>query len=124
VLYKGGHHGSDTSSKVKLITAIKPRYVCVCSCAGTYEYTFNIERNRFPSQGFIDRVAPYTDAIYVTTLIESEAEYKAGNFKPMNGNIVFFVSGGDISVIGSNNNDKLMDTAWFKENRTLPDAWN
>ena len=123
VLYKGGHHGSNTSSNVKLMAAVSPEYVCVCSCAGTYEYAFNVERNRFPSQGFIDRVAPYTDAIYVTSFIENKAAYDAGDVKPFNGTIVFLVSNGEFSINCSNNNLKLKDTEWFKNNRDLPSTW-
>jgi len=124
VLYKGGHHGSETSSHPLLMGAIKPDYVCVCSCVGTYEYPFN-DVNRFPSQGFIDRVSPYTDAVYITTLIESKAAYDAGNFKSFNGNIIFMVKegDGDISISFSNNNLKLKETTWFEDNREMPEAW-
>ena len=41
----------------------------------------------------------------------------------MNGNIVFTVSSGEISLTFSNNDLKLKDTNWFKEKRTCPDAW-
>jgi hypothetical protein len=40
-----------------------------------------------------------------------------------NGNIVFTVSDGNISVQGSNNNTVLKDTQWFLENRVMPQAW-
>ena len=42
----------------------------------------------------------------------------------LNGNIQV-VSDADtgVTVIGSNNNTKLKDTDWFKNNRTAPDAW-
>jgi len=120
VLYKGGHHGSDTSSHAKLMAAIMPDYVCVCTCAGTYEYSFNVERNRFPSQGFIDRVAPYTDEVYITTLI---IDYPNNLYESFNGDIVFLVSDSIISINCSNNNLKLKETEWFLNNKTMPDAW-
>ena len=120
VLYKGGHHGSNTSSNEKLMEEIKPEYVCVCSCVGTSQYTFYNPNNVFPSQGFINRVAPYTDKIYITTLI---TDYQNNIFTSFNGDIVFLVSDDKISVICSNNDDILKDTEWFKNNRTLPDAW-
>ncbi|MCL2066379.1 MAG: MBL fold metallo-hydrolase [Treponema sp.] len=118
-LYKGGHHGSRTSSNVKLMEAIRPEYVCVCSCTGSSEYNAN-PQNVFPSQDFINRVAPYTDRVYVTTLV---TDYAGNQFEPLNGNIIFSVSQGNISVAGSNNSLKLKDTPWFMENRNMPADW-
>lgn len=40
-LFKGGHHGSYTASTDKLLSAIKPKAVAVCCCAGSTEYTSN-----------------------------------------------------------------------------------
>ena len=119
VLYKGGHHGSSTSSGTKLMAAITPEYVCVCTCAGSSEYRAS-PANVFPSQGFVDRVAPYTDKVYITTLMN---DYSANDYTSMNGNIIFRVSGEEISIEGSNNNMKLKDTDWFKNNRQMPPAW-
>ena len=118
-VYKGGHHGSNTSSNIKLMAAITPEYVCVCTCAGTDEYGANPE-NIFPSQAFVDRVAPYTDKVYITTLI---LDYSAGIYGSMNGNIVLIISAGGITVACSNNNTKLKDTQWFKDNRATPSYW-
>jgi hypothetical protein len=101
------------------MAAIKPEYICVCSCAGSSEYRASWQ-NVFPSQGFINRIAPYTDKVYVTTLV---TDYNNNEYTSLNGNIVFFVSGGNISVIGSNNSLKLKDTEWFWINRQMPDAW-
>lgn len=149
VLYKAGHHGSKTSSNDVLLSVIKPQIVCVCCCAGTDEYTKTPE-NMFPTQEFVDRIAPYTDKVYVTTV---GGENKT--FASMNGTIVFGCSyvpkenaapttpsdgttEGDISeskeakdveyeykfnMYFTNNSDKLKDTDWFKNNRTCPDAW-
>lgn len=150
VLYKAGHHGSKTSSHDVLLKAIKPQIVCVCCCAGTDEYTKTPE-NMFPTQEFVDRIAPYTDKVYVTTV---GGENKT--FSSMNGNIVFGCSyvakqSGEVatpdsgttddkntesgteakdveyeykfSMYFTNNSDKLKDTDWFKNNRTCPDAW-
>lgn len=150
VLYKAGHHGSKTSSNDVLLSVIKPQIVCVCCCAGTDEYTKTPE-NMFPTQEFVDRIAPYTDKVYVTTV---GGENKT--FSSMNGNIVFGCSyvakqSGEVetpdsgttddkttesgteakdveyeykfSMYFTNNSDKLKDTDWFKNNRTCPDAW-
>ncbi len=114
-LYKGGHHGSKTSSSATLLAKIKPEIVCVCCCAGTSEYT-SVQANQFPTQDFINRIAPYTDKVYVTT---GKAGYT------MNGNItVSCPDGKNLTVTGSNNNLILKETAWFKAERTLPSAWS
>jgi len=118
VLYKAGHHGSVTSSNIKLMSSITPEYVFVTACVGTSEYT-TVNSTKFPSQDFINRTAPYTDKVYATTY--------AGNypdFESFNGNIVFSVSeNGIFNVNCSNNNLILKETEWFKNNRTMPSAW-
>lgn len=111
-LFKAGHHGSATSTNDVLLKVIKPKYVIASCVTGDRRYGF-------PSQNFIDRVAPYTDNVYITMLhTEDQATYGK-----MNGNIVFSCIDGDITVTGSNNSLKLKETAWFLANRTMPDAW-
>ncbi len=116
-LYKGGHHGSPTSSSAELLAAIQPEIVCVCCCCGSDEYTDNVA-NMFPSQAFVDRIAPYTDKVYVTTMVDGEEGYQS-----MNGNIVVTGKEEGVTVNCSNNDLLFKDTEWFKENRTMPDAW-
>ena len=120
VLYKGGHHGSSTSSNDVLLASITPEYVCICTCAGSSEYSSTIP-NQFPTQAFIDRIAPYTDKVYVTTLM---INYPAGEYEPLNGNILFLVSQGNITVSGSNDDRKLKDSEWFRMYRAMPAAWS
>ena len=117
-LYKGGHHGSPTSSTDALLSVIKPEIVCVCCCAGSDEYTEE-PANMFPSQAFVDRIAPYTQKVYVTTMVADNAN----GYQSMNGNIVVSSRGGEVSVNCSNNNTLLKDTEWFIKNRIMPDAW-
>ena len=117
-LFKGGHHGSYTATSETLLQVIQPEIVCVCCCCGSTEYTTNMA-NVFPAQAFIDRVAPYTDKVYVTTVIADNAQ----GFQSLNGNIVVKKKDGSISVEGSNNNTLFKDTDWFKEHRTMPNAW-
>ncbi|MDE5721595.1 MAG: MBL fold metallo-hydrolase [Clostridia bacterium] len=116
-LFKGGHHGSYTASTEKLLNVIKPKNVAVCCCCGTTEYTSNTD-NTFPAQAFIDRVSKYTENVYCTTLM---IDYKAGTYESMNGNIVFYYKregeGGVLKLYCSNNNTKLKDTEWFRQNR-------
>lgn len=116
-LYKAGHHGSKTSSSTELLEVIRPDIVCVCACAGSTEYTTKNE-NTFPTQQFIDRVAKYTEEVYVTTLC---LDYKKGEFTSMNGNIVISSAKGSVAIekTFSASDLTLFDTEWFKQNRTL-----
>ena len=118
VLFKGGHHGSKTSNTPELLSVIQPEIVCVCCCCGSDEYTDNVA-NMFPTQAFVDNVAPYTDRVYVTTMVTSDGT----GYQPMNGNIVVTSSGGEVSVSCSNTNTLFKDTQWFKANRIMPNAW-
>ena len=128
-LFKAGHHGSYTASTVTLLKVIKPKIVCVCCCAGAVEYTKGVKNNNtFPSQAFIERVAPYTSRVYVTTLgfVEynaTEGKWEDKGFTSMNGNITVLSRNGEVTVTCSNNDTLLKDTAWFAENRTRPSAW-
>lgn len=116
-LFKGGHHGSPTSSNDCLLSVIQPEVVCVCCCAGAPEYTINPE-NTFPSQAFIDRISKYTEKVYVTSLATGVSyDPKSWEFTSMNGNIVVKSDGVAFSVKGSNHDILLKDTEWFRENR-------
>lgn len=118
-LYKAGHHGSKTSSTEVLLAAIRPEYVCVCCCAGSSEYTSNIE-NQFPTQAFIDRVSVYTDQVYVTTLC---TDYSNNRFTSMNGNITLVSTGTSVEISCSASSLPLRESEWFKTYRECPKAW-
>ena len=115
-LFKGGHHGSYTANTDTLLSVIKPKNVCICCCAGSDEYT-KTPANMFPAQAAINRIAKYTDKVYVTTVVkDTEPGYQS-----MNGNIKFFCQKGtDYSIGGSNNDVILKETEWFRNNRTWP----
>ena len=117
-LFKAGHHGSPTSSTTELLSVIQPEIVCVCCCCGSDEYTDNVA-NMFPSQAFVDRIAPYTDKVYVTTVMKNDGK----SYTSMNGNIVVYTENGKIKVRCSNNDTLFKDTDWFQKNRTTPNAW-
>ena len=117
-LFKGGHHGSPTSNTESLLSVIQPEIVCVCCCCGSDEYTKNTA-NMFPSQAFVDRIAPYTKNVYVTTIVSDTAS----GYTSMNGNIVVMINDNEITVRCSNNATLFKDTQWFKENRDCPQAW-
>ena len=115
-LFKGGHHGSYTANTDTLLSVIKPKTVCICCCAGSTEYTKNMN-NTFPAQDAINRIGKYTDKIYVTTVVSDDDK----GYKSMNGIITFHSEkGADYVVTGSNNNIILKETDWFKKNRTWP----
>ena len=118
-LYKAGHHGSKTSSSEEFMAVIQPEIVCVCCCAGSPEYT-ETNANQFPTQIFIDNVAPYTDKIYVTTLC---TDYDNDEFTSMNGNITVTATKTGVTVACSASDTLLKDTEWFKKNRTCPSNW-
>lgn len=117
-LYKAGHHGSKTSSGETLLSAIRPEYVGICCCAGSAEYKASPE-NTFPTQAFINRIAKYTDKIFVTTLC---VNWETSEYTSFNGNIVFWIDATTnlINLDCSNNNKKLKETEWFSTNRTNP----
>ncbi|MCQ2800878.1 MAG: hypothetical protein MJ216_02875, partial [Bacilli bacterium] len=115
-LFKGGHHGSYTANTDNLLSVIKPKTVCICCCAGSDEYTSNPD-NMFPAQDAVNRIAKYTDKVYVTTVVSDDDK----GYKSMNGNINFHCESGQLyTVTGSNNSIILKDTDWFKANRTWP----
>lgn len=118
-LYKAAHHGSSTSSNNALLSVIQPQIVCVCCCCGSPEYT-KTSANQFPTQSFIDRIAPYTDRVYVTTLC---IDYAQGRYTSMNGCIAVIGTDTGVVVQCSESNTLLKDSAWFRENRTCPPAW-
>ena len=129
-LFKAGHHGSKTSSTNALLSVIKPKIVTVTCVAGSVEYTQNLE-NTFPTQDMINRVASYTEKVYVTSYIDIEYNTQkekwanSDEVKSLNGNIVISSSAdSDVSVTCSVSNTLLKDTEWFKANRETPPAWN
>jgi len=107
-LFKAGHHGSATSSNDCLLSKITPNICAVCTCAGSNEYTNNLN-NIFPTQKFIDRISKYTDRVYVTTLFNEETMKN----ESMNGNIIISSNGNYIGIYATNNLIKLKDTEWF-----------
>ncbi len=123
-LFKGGHHGSKTSSTDTLLSVVQPETVCVCCCAGAPEYTTDND-NTFPTQAFVNRVARYTDKIYVTTLatdvyISDDGKTKSWEYTSMNGHITVISDGVSFDLRASNHLTVLKDTEWFKGNRTWP----
>ena len=115
-LFKAGHHGSKTSSNECLLIKIKPKICCVCCCAGCNEYTQDVY-NIFPTQDFVNRIAAYTDRVYVTSMLNDAETISQGKyvFESMNGNICVSSNGDYVAIYASNNLTKLKDTTWFNE---------
>ena len=116
-LFKAGHHGSYTASSDALLSVIQPEMVCVCCCCGNMEYADEkYPENDFPSQAFTDRVAKYTEQVFVTSIVSDNEQ----GYTSMNGNIVVCSKNGAVTVRCSNNAILFKDTEWFKSHRT----WN
>ena len=136
-LYKAGHHGSSTSSCEKFMSTIQPNISVAQCCAGSVEYSDDIKKGTFPTQSYIDAIAPYTEKVYVPITIDivqvegqdtpsdtSDDKYdNKGNYQLLNGNIVVISEESGVMVECSNNATLLKDTAWFKNYRTLPNDW-
>lgn len=121
-VFKGGHHGSGTSNTDTLLNVIQPENICICSCAGTPEYTSN-SLNQFPYQEVIYRFAKHTENIYVTSQIDLERSNGEEYYvKSMNGNIIVRSTPSSFTIIGTNNSLKLKDTEWFKQYRSWPET--
>ena len=113
-MYKAGHHGSSTSSSIKLLDVIKPK-ICVVTCVAGDEYGF-------PTQDFIDRISSYTKLVYVNSICE-EGFTGGKEYAPLNGDIVVVSNSEKVSVKCSNNDTLLKDTSWFKQKRVMPTGW-
>ena len=110
-----------------MLSAIRPQYVCVCCVAGSVQYTQS-SASTFPTQDFVNRIAAYTDNVYVTdkseTVLNSYGRREDVFCKPLNGDIVFACTDGKVSMYFSASNRKLKDSEWFGEYRTLPTQWS
>jgi hypothetical protein len=110
VLFKAGHHGSQTSSNNVLLNKITPS-ICVASCvAGSSEYTNNY-KNIFPTQDFISRIGRYTSRVYVTSLFNE----KSLSYESFNGTICISSNGTNVGITATNNITKLKESTWFNE---------
>lgn len=119
-LFKAGHHGSYTASGQELLSEVTPSLCVVTCCAGNSEYASD-PLHSFPAQEFLDRIAPFTDRVYVTTLGDFSDKSK---YAPFNGNVVVSYSpDSEESLVFSHSDAKLKDSEWMKTNRTMPSPW-
>ena len=134
-LFKAGHHGSATANTNDLLSVIQPEYIAITCVAGSVEYSKDHD-NTFPYQETIDRIAPYTDNVFVTSCMDMEdtgetlsnghPKYKnpdGQNARSLNGTIIFECNDNVINFRGTNNSIKLKDSDWFKTYRSTPTIW-
>ena len=114
-LFKAGHHGSKTSSNEVLLSVIQPEIVVIPCVAGTNEYSSG--SGTFPTQDTLNRLAKYTKNLYAPAVT---VDGTTKNYTALNGLIIVWSNGTDITVTGSNNSTILKETDWFKANRTWP----
>lgn len=123
-LYKAGHHGSRTASTTTLMAQIRPEIVVVSCVAGSKYYTKSYNENTFPAQSVIDNIAPYTDKVYATGIIQTDNDGNEIDGAEFNGNIVLLYNKSDTPEMSFSASDKILkESDWFKKNRTCPDAW-
>jgi len=118
---QAGHHGSSTSTNMVLLEAIRPQYIVIPTVAGSPEFTATL-LNQFPTQTFINRIAPFTRNVFATSVVVDSAE-RPHRATSMNGDVVVTSNRYGITINGSNNDTLLMDTDWFRAYRQMPVAW-
>ena len=114
-LYKMGHHGSKTSSSMKLLNVIKPKVAVATCVAFTTEYTDNMD-NTFPTKAAIDNLASINtvEHFYVPYMY---SENEAG-FEEANGNIVVYANSNGTYVECSKTNVDFFEFDIFKKYRS------
>ena len=126
-LFKAGHHGSSTSSHDVLLDVIQPEIVVITAVVGNFEYAKNEPGNvningTFPTTATLTRIAKHTSKVYATSLglisQNPDGTYEDTGFESLNGDIVVTSNSSGITVIGSNNNTLLKDTAWAQTYRS------
>lgn len=128
-LFKAGHHGSYTANTEELMAVIQPKVVCVCCCCGTFQYTSEVDsKNNFPAQDFFDHVLPYTDLIFVTSMLElpqtddlSSVKFSQCTVTSCNGNIVVL---SDLTIYCSARGEPITRTDWYVQNRKRKETGN
>ena len=113
-LYKMGHHGSKTSSSMKLLQEIKPKVAVATCVAFTTEYTDNMD-NTFPTKAAIDNLVSIgsVEHLYVPYMVsDNEAGYEEAN-----GNIVVFANNNGTYVECSKTNMNFFEFSIFEKYR-------
>ena len=122
VLFKAGHHGSNTSNSEEFLAVIQPDIVVVPCVAGSPQYT-NENENMFPTQKTINAIAKYTTQVYAPSqaIVSTSGGQTTYTAQSLNGNIVVISDKNEPRVECSVSNMILKETDWFKANRDWPD---
>lgn len=121
-LYKAAHHGSLTSNSYDFIKVIKPKYVAISAVANSEDKVPS--RWGFPKQDVLDNLLSSTENIYITAVLNDIKQ-----IKDYHGNITFNIDDKENVTVNCSNKSKelydgddkllpLVDTKWFRENRT------
>ena len=112
-VFKAGHHGSKTSNSDELLKEAKPSIVVFTAVMGSYEYSKNIE-NVFPTLLACSNISKYTTNMYITSIFNFEKDMA----ESYNGNIVIVSNDSGISVVCSGTTKSIVESDWYKTNRT------
>ena len=117
--YKAGHHGSGTSSTEKLLNVIKPEYVAISCCAGSPEYTKNVN-NTFPYTSVFQNLLKHTQNIYCTSVADTLPALSGTQFegqtytgKAWNGNIVCGLGESGLEFSFSGTDQTILQSEWY-----------
>ena len=113
--YKMGHHGSKTSSSMKLLNVIKPKVVVATCVAFSTEYTSNMD-NTFPTKSAVDNLASIktVEHLYVPCMVSNNEE----GYEPANGHIVMKANSNGMYVECSKTNEDFFNFDIFKKYRS------
>lgn len=87
LFYRGGHHGSRSSSSAYFMSIIRPQYVCWSGIAGRSAGSKGTDI--YPTQQAIRNVSRYTDKIYYTSCSNKYHGGKDDNIDELYGDIEF-----------------------------------
>lgn len=65
--YKAGNHGASDASNSCLLDIIQPE-ICVVPCCAGSDFDTEVIDEQTPSQAFINRIAKWTDRVYIPTV--------------------------------------------------------
>ncbi len=108
-VYKGGHHGSYSSSTDTLLSVIKPKVVIFMCVMGSYQYTSDIN-NVFPALTPCQTISKYTDKIFAPRWYDESVETD----KIYNGNIVIIGKSTELSIVCSGYTTSITESTWYQ----------
>ena len=118
-LYKLGHHGSKTSSSMKLLNEIKPKVAIVTCVAFCDEYDTSSTNNLFPTEYAINNLVTVgtVEHLYVTSMATFNSSGIEVGYEDANGDIVVRCSGSETIIECSNDNRDFFEFDIFDDYR-------